>query len=257
MPYKKTPFLQRIKRLWRICVLIVGQGRLLTRPESANQETRNRIIHDISSQALAILNAKLYVRTPPQTCEHNMLVVSNHVSWLDIFAIGSLCPSSFIAKKEMQSWPLLGKIATNAGTVFIDRKNRKNIDPINTAIATSLNAGQNVCFFPEAGTSLGTGILPFKAALFESAIQANAPIQAIALRYYDPSGQRTTVPSYANVNLVKSIWQILAMPEILITADFAPPILPDSQPDQDRFALKDQAECYIGEKVNEDAPMPV
>ena len=79
----------------------------------------------------------------------------------------------------------------NAGTVFINRNSRRDVEPINQAICAALKAGQNVSFFPEARTSSGLGILPFKAALFQSAIDAKAPIQAVTLRYYDDEGQRT------------------------------------------------------------------
>ncbi|OSI13396.1 lysophospholipid acyltransferase family protein [Neisseria canis] len=256
MSYKKTPFLKRFGRLWRLSKLIITQSRRLTRPESAVADTRNRIISNISSEILHILNVKLEVRTPKPPTGHSMLVVANHVSWLDIFAISALCPSGFIAMKEMQSWPILGKIAANAGTVFIDRKNRKDISPINHAISTALAEGHNVCFFPESATSSGIGLLPFKAALFESAIQADAAIQPIALRYYDNTGSRTTVPSFANVNLIQSVWRILSMDEMTVTMDFAPPIMPSEHPEKDRFALKDMAETLIREKVYEDSPGP-
>ncbi|MDO4248305.1 MAG: 1-acylglycerol-3-phosphate O-acyltransferase [Neisseria sp.] len=256
MSHHKTPILQRLRRLWRLSSLIISQSRLFTRPESAVAETRNRILAHIGSEALKILNVKLHINTPPAVLPSNSLVVANHVSWLDIFAISALCPSSFIAMKEMQSWPLLGKIATHAGTVFINRGSRKDIGPINAAIVASLQAGQNVCFFPEAATSPGTGLLPFKAALFESAIQAQTPIQPIALRYYNDVGLRSTVPSFANINLIKSIWRVLSMQEILITADFTPPIVPAEHPGQDRFALKSLAESRIRSKVYEDSPEP-
>lgn len=219
-------------------------------------ETRNRILSHIGTEALKILNVRLHIPTPPTIPQSGNLVVANHISWMDIFAISALCPSSFIAKKEMQSWPLLGKIATHAGSVFIDRKSRKDIGPINAAIVSSLHSGQNVCFFPEATTSPGTGLLPFKAALFESAIQAQTPIQPITLRYYDDTGIRSTTPAFANINLIKSIWRTLSMKEILIVADFAQPIVPAELTNQDRFSLKNLAEKRIGAKVYEDSPEP-
>ncbi|EGZ48905.1 1-acylglycerol-3-phosphate O-acyltransferase [Neisseria wadsworthii] len=255
MSYEKTPLLQRFGRLWRLSKLILVQSRRFTRPESAVISTRNHIISSMSCEILNVMNVRLEVLTPKNGTGHNsMLVVSNHVSWLDVFAISALCPSSFIAMKEMQSWPLLGKIATNAGTVFIDRKNRKNINPINKAISASLEEGHNVCFFPESATSSGIGLLPFKAALFESAIQADAPIQPIALRYYDSTGSRTTVPSFSDVNLIRSLWRILSMKEITVVVDFAAPVVPSEHPGKDRFALKDMAETPIREKVYEDSP---
>jgi len=118
-----------------------------------------------------------------------------------------------------------------------------------------LKAGQNVSFFPEARTSSGLGILPFKAALFQSAIDAKAPIQAVTLRYYDGEGQRTDLPSYAEVNLFQSLWRIVSMKKIRIRLDFSPQYKPTDMPDKDRYALKDIAEKAIGEIVASDSPV--
>lgn len=93
------------------------------------------------------------------------------------------------------------------------------------------------------------GILPFKAALFQSAIDAKAPIQAVTLRYYDGEGQRTDLPSYAEVNLFQSLWRIVSMRKIRIRLDFSPQYKPTDMPDKDRYALKDIAETAIGEIV--------
>ena len=184
------------------------------------------------------------------------LVVANHVSWLDIFCHERRLSEQFIAKQEISGWPVLGKMGKNAGTVFINRNSRRDIEPINQAICAALKAGQNVSFFfPEARTSSGLGILPFKAALFQSAIDAKAPIQAVTLRYYDDDGQRTDLPSYAEVNLFQSLWRIVSMKKIRIRLDFSPQYKPTDMPDKDRYALKDIAETAIGEIVASDSPV--
>ena len=77
--------------------------------------------------------------------------------------------------QELKNWPIIGKMVTNAGTVYIDRSNRKDINIINAAISRVLDADGNVCFFPEARTTLGNGMLPLKAALFQAALDSNAP----------------------------------------------------------------------------------
>ena len=157
-----------------------------------------------------------------------------------------MCPSSFIAKQEIKTWPIIGRMVKNAGTVFINRDNRKDIDTINQAITQALKQGQNVSFFPEARTSLGETVLPFKAALFQAAIDAQIPVQAISLRYYNQQGKRTTTPSFAEVNLWVSLWRVVSEPQLNIHLDFAPLIIPL---EQDRFSLKDQAEQFIRQKV--------
>ena len=186
-----------------------------------------------------------------------VILISNHQSNVDIPALLGYLPLdfSFIAKKEISDWPVLGKMGKNAGTVFINRNSRRDVEPINQAICAALKAGQNVSFFPEARTSSGLGILPFKAALFQSAIDAKAPIQAVTLRYYDDEGQRTDLPSYAEVNLFQSLWRIVSMKKIRIRLDFSPQYKPTDMPDKDRYALKDIAETAIGEIVASDSPV--
>lgn len=254
MSARKAPISLRLTRLAKLAVWLFKTGRNLSNLNSSDPQARDNVLITLGSTALQAVGAKLNVTTPPEHFHvSGTLVVANHVSWLDIFAMSALFPSSFIAKQEIGSWPVLGKMGRNAGTVFINRNSRKDVEPINQAIAAALKNGQNVSFFPEAKTSSGLEVLPFKAALFQSALDSNAPVQTMVLRYYDHTGRRTAVPSYANVSLAKSLWRIVSMPELHIRVDFAKPIRPSEHPDQDRFALKDLAEAYVREKVAEDA----
>ncbi len=254
MSRQKAPISLRLARLAKLAVWLFKTGRNLSNLDGSDPQARDKALITLGSTALQAVGAKLNVTTPPEHFHvSGTLVVANHVSWLDIFAMSALFPSSFIAKQEISTWPVLGKMGRNAGTVFINRNSRKDVEPINQAIAAALKAGQNVSFFPEAKTSSGLDVLPFKAALFQSAMDADAPIQTMVLRYYDHNGRRTDIPSYADVSLAKSLWRIVSMPELHIRVDFAKPIHPAALPGQDRFALKDAAEAYVREKVLEDA----
>ncbi|MCF7520789.1 1-acylglycerol-3-phosphate O-acyltransferase [Neisseria sp. ZJ106] len=242
-------------RFRRLCRLSVWLWRTFCslRKLDGSREAANQAVMDLGKGALAALDIELEIGTPPQRPLGGALVVANHVSWLDIFAMSAVYPSSFIAKQEISKWPLLGKMGKQAGTVFINRNSRRDIEPINQAIAAALKEGKNVSFFPEARTSSGRDILPFKAALFQSAIDTDAPIQAVTLRYYDEAGRRTDIPSYADVNLPTSLNRIVAMKKIRIRLDFEPLLRPSEFPDCDRFGLKDKAEAAIGKRVAEDA----
>ncbi|UOO82597.1 1-acylglycerol-3-phosphate O-acyltransferase [Uruburuella testudinis] len=257
MSAQKAPLSTRFLRLARMAAWLFRTGRDLRSIDGRNDEQRNRALTTLGSGALQALGIKLDVAAPPSHRSVNgTLVVSNHVSWLDIFAMSALYPSSFIAKQEIRDWPVLGKMGKNAGTVFINRNARKDVGRTNAAISTALQQGMNVSFFPEAKTSLGIDVLPFKAALFQAAIDSSAPIQAISLRYYDHTGQRTTEPSYAgSMNLFKSLWRIVSMPEIHIRIDFAEPLVPAEHPQKDRYGLKDIAEQFVRTKVMEDSPL--
>lgn len=254
MASSKASFTLRFKRLARLMKWLYQTGKHLSNIDGNNPVERNQAVIALGRGALEALDIELEVTTPPQEPDVNgALVVANHVSWLDIFAMSAVYPSSFIAKQEISTWPVLGKMGKNAGTVFINRNSRRDIEPINQAVGAALKSGQNVSFFPEARTSSGRGVLPFKAALFQSAIDAQAPIQAVALRYYDKKGFRTDTPSYADNSLVSSLWSIVSMKKIRIRLDFAPLYNPSEFIDKDRYALKDVAEVFIREKVAEDA----
>ena len=246
MPARPSSFFTRFARLFKMAGWLIATVRRIRRLGGAPQSVRNAEFAAICNNALNILNVRLDVRGRPSETPQGVLVAANHVSLLDIFAITAQCPSSFIAMKELERWPLVGRAARNADTVFIDRSSRKDINVINEAIVRSLEKGQNVCFFPEARTSNGDGILPFKAALFQSAIDAGVNVQPLALRYYDGRNRRTDRPTFSNVSLPVTLWRIVSMPEIQIRVDFLPQIPPEG----DRFALKDRIEAAVAGTVD-------
>lgn len=247
-----------IRALWRIVRLLMWLLRTaLQFKNGANRlpEHQQQHLRDIAAQGLAILNVKVDIAatSPPQ---QGVLMVANHVSWLDILAIMAHFPASFIAAKELKNWLIVGKIIASAGTVFIDRSNRKDIEPINAAIAQALQQGKNVCFFPEARTSLGNGVLPLKAALFQAAINANAPVQVLALRYYDEQNQRTSQVTFSDTPFFVSLWRIARLPEIHLKINEITLPTPQTLPECDRFVLKDKAQDYLREVVCADSPNP-
>ena len=116
------------------------------------------------------------------------LVVSNHVSWLDIFVINAMQPCRFVAKSDIRDWPVLGYLCAKSGTIFISRGSRRDVRKTFKNLVASIEAGERVAFFPEGTTAPQGTLLPFHANLFEAAIDAQAPIQPLALRYVDASG---------------------------------------------------------------------
>jgi len=116
------------------------------------------------------------------------LVVANHVSWLDIFVINSLHPCRFVAKSEIHSWPLIGRLCAMAGTIFITRGRVRDVRRIYEGLVHALEADERVAFFPEGTTAAQGSLLPFHSNLFEAAIEAGVPIQPYVLRYVDAQG---------------------------------------------------------------------
>lgn len=247
----RTAYTVMAWRLARLLAWLLRTALRLRRLDGADDATRRRVLQQMGEECLHIMAVRVDNPAAPVVADGTLLV-ANHVSWLDIFVLVSVYPCRFIAMTELQRWPFIGKMIRNAGAVFIDRSSRKDIDPINAAIAQALRSGGNVCFFPEARTSLGNGVLPLKAALFQAAIQADAPIRAAALRYYDAAGQRTEAVSFADINLFVSLWRILRLREIVVRVDFADTMRPEG----DRFAIKDCVEAYLRQQVLSDSPNP-
>lgn len=253
---QKAPIRKRIARIFKLLIWLYHTGRNLRRLDNATDEQRAATLRHMGQSCLDTLGIQIHVEAPNgNQAQHGLLIAANHVSWLDIFVITALYPTSFIAMQELKNWPVIGKMVTNAGTVYIDRSNRKDINIINAAISRVLDANGNVCFFPEARTTLGNGMLPLKAALFQAALDSNAPVQPIAMRYYN-ANERTTAVSFANANLFQSLWRIVSIEQINVKVNIAPQLLPRDLPASDRFLLKDQVEQALLPVVLSDSPNP-
>ena len=124
------------------------------------------------------------------------MLVANHVSWVDIFAINALAPSAFISKHEVRAWPVIGWLAAKNETVFLRRGSRGHAKIVNAEIAALLSAGRNVAVFPEGTTTDGSHVLHFHAALLQPAIEAGHPLQTLALTYHTDDGRPSRAPAY-------------------------------------------------------------
>jgi 1-acyl-sn-glycerol-3-phosphate acyltransferase len=155
------------------------------------------------------------------------LLLANHVSWLDIFAIDSLAPASFAAKAEIATWPLAGTLVARAGTVFIERGRRHAVHGVIQRMGEKLTAGQRAAVFPEGTTSDGRRLLPFHGNLVQAALNTGAPMVPVGLRYVDPDGE----PSHAamfigDTTFLASLWRITGHPKVVVEVHVLPAILP-------------------------------
>lgn len=247
-----TSFLTRLSRLFRLAGWLWYAARKIGRLDKRPSADHQQVLAEISDRLLSILNIHLHIEPQSHGSDsfQAALIVSNHISWLDIFALCAFRPAGFIAKQEIRKWPLIGKLCANIGTVFINRNDRKDIAPVNAAIGTALTGGRSVCFFPEAKTSDGLGLLPFKAALFQSAVDTQMPVCVVALRYLDGNGNQTTLPSYAgDTSLLRSLWNILSMPDMEIRLSWQTIQPPYDINSEARFALKERAEKMVGKML--------
>jgi 1-acyl-sn-glycerol-3-phosphate acyltransferase len=175
----------------------------------ASTPHRNWHIRRWSRQLVAMCGVRVQLREGAPALTHAM-VVSNHISWLDIFVINSLLPCRFVAKSEIRAWPVVGWLVAMAGTVFIARGNRRDLRHIFKGMVASLQLGERVAFFPEGTTAAQGEVLPFHANLFEAAIDAKVPVQPYALRYLDADGRYHPAVDYTgDTTFVQSMMRIL------------------------------------------------
>ena len=145
------------------------------------------------------------------------LIVANHVSWLDIYALNAARPSAFVAKDEVRKWPLIGWLAAHTDTLFLRRGSRRHARTINSQVSALLSADKDVVVFPEGTTTDGSRLLDFHAALLQPAIDCGRPVQPVALSYHDACGRRSTRPAYAgDTTLGDSLMAIVSCPGLTV-----------------------------------------
>lgn len=139
-----------------------------------------------------------------------VLIVANHVSWLDIFLLNSLQPCHFVAKADIRNWPMIGWMSEKAGTIFLARGKQREVRRIYEGLVHQIQAGRRIAFFPEGTTARQGSILPFHANLFEAAIEAQVPIQPFAIRYLNAEGKlQHSVDFLGETTFVESMTAIL------------------------------------------------
>lgn len=182
------------------------------------------------------------------------LLALNHVSWIDVFVVLSQVDAAFIAKAEVSRWPFIGWLAARNGTIFLRRGSRGHAAALARALVAHLRQGQNVAIFPEGTTTDGLSLHPFHAALLQPAIDAGAPVQAVAIRYYDANGRRTTAAAfYGRMTLMQSLWRIVREPRLRVRLDVSPPFFTRGA---DRKVLAHTLEAWVRERVTEDLRGP-
>jgi 1-acyl-sn-glycerol-3-phosphate acyltransferase len=153
------------------------------------------------------------------------LLVSNHISWLDILVLHAARFCRFVSKADVHHWPVVGRLATGAGTLYIERTSRRDAMRVVHHMADSLRAGDVLAVFPEGTTGDGRGLLPFHANLLQAPITAGCPVQPVALRFLDAaSGEPSFTPCYlGDDTLVGSVWRTLGGPPIVAVVRFGAP----------------------------------
>ena len=187
---------------------------------------REAAVQAWSQRMLAELGVGLEVRGLTPTAGPMMLVV-NHISWLDILVLHASGHCRFVSKSDVAHWPLIGRLATGAGTMYIERESRRDAMRIVHHMTDALLDGDILAVFPEGTTSDGVTLLPFHANLIQAAVSAHAPIQPVALRFTDTAtGLNSLTPCYiGDDSLVGSVWRTVSGPPVTAIVSYGEPQL--------------------------------
>jgi 1-acyl-sn-glycerol-3-phosphate acyltransferase len=153
-----------------------------------------------------------------------VLYVANHISWLDIELMHSQRPISFVAKSEIAGWPFVGWLAARAGTIFHRRGSTDSLNAVMGRVVERLRAGEPVGVFPEGGSGHGDRVGTFHARIFQTALDADVPVQPVALRYGRDGHQDPRVPFGVNESFLGNFLRILGGPSMDAEVHFLEPV---------------------------------
>jgi 1-acyl-sn-glycerol-3-phosphate acyltransferase len=179
-----------------------------------SRDKKLQAIRDWSQSTLTLLGIEVIHDTPLhhiQEANAPLLLVANHVSWVDALIIQTIQPSVFVAKSEVKAWPIVGSIATACGVVFVDRGSPSSARRMVDDVASALHHGYCVAGFPEGTSSEGRAVSLFHANLFEAAINHDIQVQPLAIRYTHPETGALCLKAafVGDIGFVESLHQVM------------------------------------------------
>ncbi len=187
---------------------------------------RRRILQNWSAGLLDIFNVRIEIAEgDPLLDLRPGLIVTNHISWLDVFVLNAVVPMRFVAKSEVRRWPVIGWLCARAQTLFIERGKARSAARINIQLVELLQRGECLAVFPEGTTTDGLKVGHFHSSLLQPAIDAGALVHPIAIRYQDRAGTHSMASAYIDeMSFGASMWSILSEPELHVRLLAAPPL---------------------------------
>lgn len=162
-------------------------------PQGKHNKALAFISHIFALCLKGIMGLRIHViGKKPAAGGKGMLLVSNHLGYLDGFALGSVFPLIYTSKSELKGWPVIGAMTYLSGTIFLERQRKNNIGSYIEKMAFVLKQGVNVLFFPEGTSTNGEGLLAFKSAFFAAPILAGSSVLPISLLYTAVNGKPLT-----------------------------------------------------------------
>ncbi|MFC4004699.1 lysophospholipid acyltransferase family protein [Prauserella oleivorans] len=230
------------RRVARLCgaaavvVLALGIAPLLTVLPG-----RQRLVRLVFRGLLAALGVRLVVHGELDGTGRGALVVTNHISFLDIIGVNAVRPMRALAKREIAGWPVLGGLVSRAGTVFVDRERLSTLPGTVAELAAALRSGSLVNVTPEGTTWCGLASGRFRPAAFQAAIDGGVPVRPLALRYL-AGGRETTQPAFIGPeSLIASLRRVVRLRGLVLEVHVCPEIAPGRAADRRKLAALAEA----------------
>ncbi|MFI9155128.1 lysophospholipid acyltransferase family protein [Streptomyces sp. NPDC053367] len=184
-----------------------------------------------------------------------LLLVAHHVSWLDVPLLAAVRPARMLAKREIRRWPVAGALAARGGALFIDRDRLRTLPGTVAQLAEVLRTGGAVGVFPEGSTWCGRAQGRFRRAAFQAALDANVPVQPVAIRYRLADGTPTTRPAFIGEDsLLTSVWRVTTTRSVTAEVEVRPAIAPGTFPDRRALARAAEDSAFKGRGELRDKP---
>lgn len=180
------------------------------------------------------------------------LIIGNHMGFIDILASGSVRPMLYVTSKEMHETPVLGLLTEMGGCIYVERRSRLGIQNELKHIIQALKEGLNVCLYPEATSTNGEQVLPFKRTLMTAAAHAQVPIYPYVINFTSIDGQpftfknRDSVCWYGDISFVTSMVAAFSLRFVEVEIEFLNPVYPKVE--DDRALLADQLHSMVSKK---------
>ena len=172
-----------------------------------------------------------------------LLLVANHISWLDIPLLGAVRPARMLAKAEIRQWPVVGPMAAR-GAVFIERDRLRALPATVARVAEALRGGSAIVAFPEGSTWCGRAQGHFRRAVFQAALDAGVPVQPVRVHYRTARGAASTAPAFVGEDtLLASLWRVVSARGLVAEVEVRSAIPPGSRPDRRALARAAQEDA--------------
>jgi 1-acyl-sn-glycerol-3-phosphate acyltransferase len=208
---------------------------------------RRTVALRLARRTLRTLGIRVFSRGAPPAAGEPLLVVANHVSWLDVYVLNALLEARFVAKMETATWPLVGRITRGFEAIFIVRGSFRDAARVRGVVAAALGRGERVVVFPEATTTDGSALRTFHAALFQAAIDAGVSVLPVAIRYCRPDGALAPEAAFIDeMTFAGSLARVVRARALHAELTFGPSLATAGRTRRELAAL---ARLYVAERL--------